>query len=126
MLNGGLYAHLSLELGSSAHELPFTNQEIALLIRTIRYRNRLNYQFDNLLSAIPARLIAESEGSIGGPDDRREKRVNKAEVLILAKRHIEELERKQWEFKAENRRLAARVKEFEEAWTRAGGNPLMP
>lgn len=91
-----------------------------------RYRNRLNYQFDNLLSAIPARLIAESEGSIGGPDDRREKRVNKAEVLILAKRHIEELERKQWEFKAENRRLAARVKEFEEAWARAGGNPLMP
>jgi hypothetical protein len=71
-------------------------------------------------------LIAESEGFIGGPDDRREKRVSKAEVLILAKGHIGDLERKHGELKAENRRLAARVKEYEEAWARARSNPLMP
>ncbi len=34
-----------------------------------RYRKRLNFQFENLLSALPAHLIAEAEGSNGGPED---------------------------------------------------------
>jgi hypothetical protein len=92
-----------------------------------RYRKRLNHQFETLLKALPACLIAESEGSIGGPDDRREKRISKAEVLMLAKGHIETLERKQKELEEGNRALAARVKDMNEAWIRrGGGHPLMP
>jgi hypothetical protein len=83
-----------------------------------RYRKRLNSQFENLLSALPARLIAESEGSIGGPDDRREKRISKADILMLAKGHIEQLERKQRELEGKNRQMAGRVEE--ESWRRLG------
>jgi Helix-loop-helix DNA-binding domain len=85
-----------------------------------RYRKRLNYQFENLLSALPVRLIAESEGSIGGPDDRREKRISKADVLMLAKGHIEQLERKQSDLEVENRQMSARAKDAEERWKRLG------
>jgi hypothetical protein len=85
-----------------------------------RYRKRLNYQFENLLSALPVRLIAESEGSIGGPDDRREKRISKADVLMLAKGHIEQLERKQSDLEGENRQMSARAEDAEERWRRLG------
>ena len=92
-----------------------------------RYRKRLNNQFETLLKALPAHLIALSEGSIGCPDDRREKRVSKAEVLMLAKGHIETLERRQKELEVDNVALAARVKDMNEAWIRRGeGHPLMP
>jgi hypothetical protein len=86
----------------------------------------LNRQFEMLLSALPAHLIAESDGAIGGPDDRREKRISKADVLILAKSHIENLERVQGELEGENRQLAARLKEMEGEWRRRGGHALMP
>jgi hypothetical protein len=85
-----------------------------------RYRKRLNYQFENLLSALPVRLIAESEGSIGGLDDRREKRISKAGVLMLAKGHIEQLERKQSDLEGENRQMSARAEDAEERWRRLG------
>jgi hypothetical protein len=87
-----------------------------------RYRKRLNHQFVNLLAALPAQLIAESEGSIGGPDDRREKRISKAEVLMLAKSYIELLERQHLELEAENRQLAAQVKRMEDAWLQNEGH----
>ncbi|KAE9380556.1 hypothetical protein N431DRAFT_459482 [Stipitochalara longipes BDJ] len=73
-----------------------------------RYRKRLNDQFETLLKALPAHLIAESEGSIGGPDDRREKRISKADVLILAKRQIETEERRKKKLEENNRALTAR------------------
>ncbi len=85
-----------------------------------RYRKRLNDQFENLPSTLPARLIAESDGSIGGPDDRSEKRISKSDVLILAKGHIEQLERKQRELERENKQMAARVEDLEERWRRLG------
>jgi hypothetical protein len=87
-----------------------------------RYRKILNYQFENLLAALPAHLIAESEGSIGGPDDRREKRISKAEVLMLAKSYIEQLERQHLELEAENRQQGAHVKRMEDAWLRNEGH----
>ncbi len=47
-------------------------------------------------------------------------RISKAEVLTLARSHIELLERKQGELEGENRQLAALVKGMEERWRGLG------
>jgi hypothetical protein len=89
-----------------------------------RYRSRLNNQFENLLAALPASLIAENEGSIGGVDDRREKRISKADVLSLARGHIESLERKGLELEASNQKLERKLKEYQDEWRAMGGRML--
>jgi hypothetical protein len=91
-----------------------------------RYRSRLKNQFENFLSALPASLIAECDGSAGGGEDRREKRISKAEVLILTKGHIGWLEMRQADLEEENRALAEGIRRMEDVWVRKGGSTLMP
>jgi hypothetical protein len=50
-----------------------------------------------------------------------EKRVSKAEVLILAKKHIEELEREKRELEEENVGLEETVTELKKRWVNLGG-----
>ncbi|KAI0971796.1 hypothetical protein F4678DRAFT_75367 [Xylaria arbuscula] len=57
-----------------------------------QYRNRLNAHFESLLSALPERMQS-SEGDEGGDLDAGDRRVSKAEVLEMARRHIKALER---------------------------------
>ncbi|KAG9239166.1 hypothetical protein BJ875DRAFT_244318 [Amylocarpus encephaloides] len=52
-----------------------------------KYRNRLNGQFETLLSALPTPAEDSSR------DEETEKRISKAEILTLAKERIESLER---------------------------------
>ncbi|KAI0200471.1 hypothetical protein F4808DRAFT_161305 [Astrocystis sublimbata] len=57
-----------------------------------QYRNRLNAHFESLLSALPERMQS-AEGDEGGDLDSGDRRVSKAEVLEMARRHIKALER---------------------------------
>ncbi|KAI0804158.1 hypothetical protein GGR55DRAFT_335316 [Xylaria sp. FL0064] len=57
-----------------------------------QYRNRLNAHFESLLSALPERMQC-GEGDEGGDLDSGDRRVSKAEVLEMARRHIKALER---------------------------------
>ncbi|KAF7538757.1 hypothetical protein G7Z17_g12582 [Cylindrodendrum hubeiense] len=61
-----------------------------------QYRNRLNSQFESLLNALPEQIRTggDGEGSDGGgPVDWGDRRVSKGEVLEMARKHIETLER---------------------------------
>ncbi|CAG8960972.1 hypothetical protein HYFRA_00002510 [Hymenoscyphus fraxineus] len=53
-----------------------------------KYRNRLNQQFDTLLSVLPVGATLKT-----GEEESSAKRISKAEVLILAKERIESLEK---------------------------------
>ncbi|KAH9214173.1 hypothetical protein DL95DRAFT_446694 [Leptodontidium sp. 2 PMI_412] len=89
-----------------------------------RYRSRLNDQFDTLLSALPASSVSAIEGSSGGKEPPGRK-ISKAEVLILAKEHIQALETSREDLEEQNRRLAADMEQLEVAWGRLVGR-MMP
>lgn len=77
-----------------------------------QYRNRLNGQFETLLLALPR------EEADGGGED---KKFSKAEVLMLARKHIRELERERRGLEAENERLGGEMNELRKEWVDAGG-----
>jgi len=82
------------------------------------YRNRLNGQFETLLQALPKDCIDDlSDGVMS----RQDKKVSKAEVLILAKKRIEELERENLRLEKEYRGLEGVVGELRERWRGVGG-----
>ncbi|KAI4870872.1 hypothetical protein F4820DRAFT_402198 [Hypoxylon rubiginosum] len=61
-----------------------------------QYRNRLNAHFESLLDALPETMQAgegEGEDEGAGALDLTDRRVSKAEVLDMARRHIQALER---------------------------------
>ncbi|KAI3337425.1 hypothetical protein HD806DRAFT_39031 [Xylariaceae sp. AK1471] len=58
-----------------------------------QYRNRLNAHFESLLSALPERMQSGEGGEGGDALDVGDRRVSKAEVLEMARRHIKALER---------------------------------
>ncbi|KAK7403184.1 hypothetical protein QQX98_011048 [Neonectria punicea] len=61
-----------------------------------QYRNRLNAQFESLLNALPEQIRASGDGEDsdgGAPVDWGDRRVSKGEVLEMARKHIESLER---------------------------------
>ncbi|KAH7144614.1 hypothetical protein B0J13DRAFT_623139 [Dactylonectria estremocensis] len=61
-----------------------------------QYRNRLNAQFESLLNALPEQVRTGGDGDDsegGGPVDWGDRRVSKGEVLEMARKHIETLER---------------------------------
>jgi hypothetical protein len=85
----------------------------------------LNFELESLLLALPAHMIAESGGSIGGRDDPREKNISKGEILMLAKNRIEQWEQQHVELEEENKQVVARVKGMEEVCLRMEGHSLM-
>ncbi|KAL7626693.1 hypothetical protein AAE478_003467 [Parahypoxylon ruwenzoriense] len=58
-----------------------------------QYRNRLNAHFESLLDALPETMQAGEEEDGGEALDLTDRRVSKAEVLDMARRHIQALER---------------------------------
>ncbi|PVH69435.1 hypothetical protein DL98DRAFT_522191 [Cadophora sp. DSE1049] len=76
-----------------------------------QYRNRLNGQFETLLSALPR------EDGEGG----EEKKVSKAEVLMLARKHIRELKRDSKRLEEENERLGGMMGGLKKRWVESGG-----
>lgn len=74
------------------------------------YRNRLNGQFETLLSALPPAHDA------GDARNGEEKRVSKAEVLILAKEHIRALEQTRLELEKERTGLVDDVESLKGVW----------
>jgi len=90
-----------------------------------QYRNRLNGQFSTLLAALPPDLVgAEIEGY--GRDDLGgcEKKVSKAEVLVLARRHIENLEQEKMGLQDKNNDLMRDMQRLKGAWVGLGGQVL--
>lgn len=76
-----------------------------------QYRNRLNDQFETLLSTLPRE---DGKGS-------EEKKVSKAEVLMLARKYIRELERDSKRLKKENERLGGIIGGWKKRWVKSGG-----
>ncbi|KAI8966763.1 hypothetical protein F5Y11DRAFT_2712 [Daldinia sp. FL1419] len=58
-----------------------------------QYRNRLNAHFESLLDALPETMQAGEGDDDGEALDLTDRRVSKAEVLDMARRHIQTLER---------------------------------
>ncbi|OTB07130.1 hypothetical protein M426DRAFT_8859 [Hypoxylon sp. CI-4A] len=58
-----------------------------------QYRNRLNAHFESLLEALPETMQAGEGEDDGEALDLTDRRVSKAEVLDMARRHIQTLER---------------------------------
>lgn len=76
-----------------------------------QYRNRLNEQFETLLEILPR----EEAGFTN------DKRVSKAEVLILAKKYITDLEREKMHQEEENEQLQLAIMELNKKWVDMGG-----
>lgn len=102
-----------------------TNSRISHNMVEKQYRNRLNGQFSTLLEALPLDLVgAEVEGYSKNDSGGTEKKVSKAEVLLLARRHIENLEREKRGLEGRNRVLVEDIQNWKGAWVGSGGQVL--
>lgn len=83
----------------------------------------MNDQFTTLLGSIPKELVNGSSEYIGRIHP--EKPVSKIEVLDLAQKHINMLERQQAELKEESIKLKGQVELFQRVFVGMGGQ-VMP
>lgn len=90
-----------------------------------QYRTRLNGQFSTLLSSLPPEVVGTEVDGLSGIDLGAEKRVSKAEVLILAKKHIENLERTKKSLENDKKALLKDIQRLKRAWIATGGD-VMP
>jgi hypothetical protein len=71
-----------------------------------QYRNRLNSQFESLLGALPEQIRSgRDDADSDGGADWGDRRVSKGEVLEMARKHIETLERERDMLERENNDL---------------------
>ncbi|KAJ2897578.1 hypothetical protein MKZ38_004563 [Zalerion maritima] len=93
-----------------------------------QYRNRLNQQFESLLDALPdAAREAGEDGEDGEGDGDR--RVSKAEVLDIARRHIKQLEKEKGDLEKERNDLLDNMEKLREAYAQhlpPGSTGLVP
>lgn len=89
-----------------------------------QYRNRLNGQFSTLLGVLPPDLVGVEVEGYGRDDSSAEKKVSKAEVLILAKRRIQDLERAKVNLEESNGALLEDMQRLKGAWSDMGGQVL--
>lgn len=125
MRNGSLNESTSPESSPSSSNATVNNNRTSHNLVEKQYRTRLNDQFDFLLSSIPSDLVGDH---MNGPErgDRPEKRVSKADVLALAKMHIENLEKGKREVEEENMGLKRTNKQLKDVWmSQNGGNILL-
>ncbi|KAI0104145.1 hypothetical protein GGR51DRAFT_233413 [Nemania sp. FL0031] len=90
-----------------------------------QYRNRLNAHFESLLSALPERMQS-GEGEEGGDLDAGDRRVSKAEVLEMARRHIKALERECAVLEGERDELRDNMERLRWLFGRCEGGPGGP
>jgi hypothetical protein len=87
-----------------------------------QYRNRLNAQFESLLSALPDQ-VRHGESSTGNGNEDNEsdhandadRRVSKGEVLEMARKHIQALERERNQLELENLELHGSLRRLKES-----------
>ncbi|CAF3580308.1 unnamed protein product [Fusarium graminearum] len=84
-----------------------------------QYRNRLNAQFESLLHVLPEQIRhGDNGGGNGNVDNESEqandldRRVSKGEVLEMARRHIEALERERSQLELENLELHGNIRKL--------------
>ncbi|KAH6893559.1 hypothetical protein B0T10DRAFT_399878 [Thelonectria olida] len=70
-----------------------------------QYRNRLNSQFESLLGALPEEIRSGRDDGDSDVADWGDRRVSKGEVLEMARKHIESLERERDMLERENNEL---------------------
>ncbi|KAI0402935.1 hypothetical protein F4802DRAFT_332355 [Xylaria palmicola] len=87
-----------------------------------QYRNRLNAHFESLLSALPERMQS-GDGEEGGDLDTGDRRVSKAEVLEMARRHIKALERECAVLEGERDELRENMERLRWLFGRCEGGP---
>ncbi|KAI0486921.1 hypothetical protein F4859DRAFT_527099 [Xylaria cf. heliscus] len=87
-----------------------------------QYRNRLNAHFESLLSALPERMQSV-DGEEGGDLDAGDRRVSKAEVLEMARRHIKSLERECAVLEGERDELRDNMERLRWLFGRCEGGP---
>lgn len=85
-----------------------------------KYRNRLNSQFEVLLRVLPSDMTSQNYDT-GRNDAIPERKISKTEVLVLATKYIQDLEKEGERLKTDNEQLRARKEELEDAWIRHGG-----
>lgn len=78
-----------------------------------QYRNRLNAQFESLLNALPEQLRGGGEGDESdAPVNFEDKRVSKGEVLEMARKHIQTLERERNLLEKEKNELIENIQQL--------------
>lgn len=87
-----------------------------------QYRNRLNSQFESLLSAIPEQIRqgGEAENSDGAADLAADRRVSKGEVLEMARKHIQSLERERDILEKEKNELLGSLRSLKGSFSSEG------
>ncbi|KAF4338240.1 Allergen Fus c 3 [Fusarium beomiforme] len=87
-----------------------------------QYRNRLNAQFESLLNALPEQARHGDGGSGNGNEDNEsdhandvDRRVSKGEVLEMARKHIQALERERSQLELENLELQGNLRRLKES-----------
>lgn len=104
---------------------PISNTKTSHNMVEKQYRNRLNGQFSTLLGVLPPDLVAaEVEGYVRDGASA-EKKVSKAEVLVLARSRIENLEREKRELEGGKNALFQDMQRLKGDWVRLGGQ-VMP
>ncbi|GKT43824.1 allergen fus c 3 [Colletotrichum spaethianum] len=90
-----------------------------------QYRNRLNAQFEGLLNALPEQVRGPAgAGDVDESDPQQadeERRVSKAEVLDMARRHIKNLEREREVLHRERGELLRNLETLEREAAVSGG-----
>ncbi|GJC90518.1 allergen Fus c 3 [Colletotrichum liriopes] len=93
-----------------------------------QYRNRLNAQFEGLLNALPEQVRGPAGAGDGDESDPQqadqERRVSKAEVLDMARRHIKNLEREREVLHHERGELLRNLETLEREAAVSGGGRL--
>ena len=84
----------------------------------------MNGQFSTLLNALPSEVIASEVDGYGRVDTGAEKRVSKAEVLVLARKHIEHLEKSKKSLESDKKMLMEDIQRLKSAWARIGGDAM--
>lgn len=90
-----------------------------------QYRGRLNGQFTTLLGVLPPDLVAAEVDGYLRDGASAEKKVSKAEVLVLARNRIEDLEREKRELEGGNNALLQDMQRLKGDWVRLG-EQVMP
>jgi hypothetical protein len=91
-----------------------------------QYRNRLNAHFESLLGALPESMQAGEGGDSGDCGlDSSDRRVSKAEVLEMARRHIKSLERECLVLENERDELRENMEKLRWLFGRCEGGPAI-
>ncbi|KAJ4022242.1 hypothetical protein NW752_000555 [Fusarium irregulare] len=95
-----------------------------------QYRNRLNAQFESLLNALPDQIRHGDNGGGNGNEGNEsdqgndpDRRVSKGEVLEMARKHIQALERERDQLELENLELHGNLRKLKGSESESGSCP---